>query len=168
MAGETRKGKAMNEENTQKLYQDFPALYRDAKTGVEVNCMQSGFSCGDGWFSLIHQLSAEIEAEAHRLGLDPASDEWPRADQVKEKFGTLRFYVSTPSMPGSFGIEVRGPITSIRPLAGIESIRAMVQEAEARSATVCEYCGNPGTFRGERRIRTLCDRCEVAYQRNEL
>ena len=128
----------MNEENTQKLYQDFPALYRDAGKSMKETCMCWGFCCGDGWFDLMHQLSADIESEALRLGLDPASDEWPCADQVKEKFGTLRFYVSTPAKPGSIGIEVRGSVTSLRTMAGIASIQELVSEAEAKSATICE------------------------------
>lgn len=61
----------------------------------------------------------------------------PKAAQVKEKFGTLRFYM-TAHNPG---------IT--------EAIRA----AEAASAITCEDCGDPGTPRQNGWLRTLCDTC---------
>jgi hypothetical protein len=56
-------------------------------------------------------------------------------DQVKEKFGTLRFYYT----------------------GGDEYIRGMVTMAEAMSGTTCEECGNPGQRRGHGWIYTACD-----------
>lgn len=56
-------------------------------------------------------------------------------DQVKEKFGTLRFYYT----------------------GGDDTIDGMVQMAESMSACVCEECGNPGTQTRGGWIRTLCD-----------
>jgi hypothetical protein len=55
-------------------------------------------------------------------------------DQVKEKFGTLRFYYH----------------------GGDEYIRGLVGMAEAMSARTCEECGAPGTTEGPGWIRTLC------------
>lgn len=57
------------------------------------------------------------------------------AEQVKEKFGTLRFYY-------------RG---------GDDQIRGMVRMAESMSAVTCEECGSPGKIRGSEWFRTLCD-----------
>lgn len=58
------------------------------------------------------------------------------AAQIKEKFGTLRFYVS----------------------GGDEATLGMIQMAEAMSARTCEQCGAPGHTGGRGWIRTLCDR----------
>lgn len=55
--------------------------------------------------------------------------------QVKEKFGTLRFYYD----------------------GGDDVISGMVGFAEALSACTCEQCGAPGVRRGGGWIRTLCD-----------
>ncbi len=55
--------------------------------------------------------------------------------QVKEKFGTLRFYYN----------------------GGDTYIDAMVSFAEAMSACTCERCGAPGVIRGGGWVRTLCD-----------
>jgi hypothetical protein len=161
----------MNEKNTQKLYQDFPVLYRDARPGVEDSCVQWGFSCGDGWYQLIRKFSAAIEAEAKKLGLDTQSEEWPRALQVKEKFGTLRFYVVTPadsseSQSEGVGVESVGGVVSIRPIARVQSIRELVSQAEATSAEICETCGAPGSLNTDGGWwRTTCGHCDA--KRNE-
>ena len=56
-------------------------------------------------------------------------------DQVKEKFGTLRFYYT----------------------GGDEYISGMVTMAEAMSGVTCEDCGDPGERRGGGWIYTACD-----------
>jgi hypothetical protein len=52
---------AMNIENTQKLLTTYPFLYREL--------IEWGFECGDGWFDLVWQLSAEIESAAYLEGI---------------------------------------------------------------------------------------------------
>ena len=61
----------------------------------------------------------------------------PRASQVKEKFGTLRFYMTSAT----------------------SEMYDLVQEAEEKSATICENCGKPGKLRSGGWIRCLCDEC---------
>jgi hypothetical protein len=58
------------------------------------------------------------------------------ATQIKEKFGTLRFYYH----------------------GGDEYIEGIVRMAESMSATTCEVCGAHGKQRGGGWIRTLCDK----------
>ena len=55
-------------------------------------------------------------------------------DQVKEKFGTLRFYYS----------------------GGDDYIRGLVSMAESMSGVTCETCGKPGTSTGGGWIKTAC------------
>ena len=57
------------------------------------------------------------------------------AVQVKEKFGTLRFYYD----------------------GGDDMIDGMVRMAESMSAVTCETCGAPGTTGGRGWISTLCE-----------
>jgi hypothetical protein len=59
-------------------------------------------------------------------------------DQVKEKFGTLRFYYS----------------------GGDDYISGMVSLAESMTGVTCEGCGNPGKSRGGGWIHTYCESCE--------
>jgi len=56
-------------------------------------------------------------------------------DQVKEKFGTLRFYYH----------------------GGDEMIDGMVRMAESMSGLTCEECGKPGRTNNNGWLRTLCE-----------
>lgn len=57
------------------------------------------------------------------------------AEQVKEKFGTLRFYYS----------------------GGNEYTSGVANMAEAMSSSICEVCGKPGKTGGKGWIRTTCE-----------
>lgn len=63
-------------------------------------------------------------------------------DQVKEKFGTLRFYYH----------------------GGDEAVDGMVRMAESMSAMMCEKCSKPATMHHDGWVRTLCDEHEEEYQ----
>lgn len=63
----------------------------------------------------------------------------PRASQVKEKYGTLSFYMTT----------------------GTDEIFNAIYDTEAKSATVCELCGAVGEVRNDGWIITRCDACYV-------
>ncbi len=157
----------MNEANTQKLYADFPLMYLDALAGK--GCMAYGIACGDGWFDLIYKLSADVDAEAKKLGLDQARDAWPRVLQIKEKFGRLCFYLSAgeDSDEGNFSAEVVGQIVSLRPVPNIASIHKLCRDAEKQSLTICEGCGCSATLRDDGWMRVLCDKCEAERQKRK-
>lgn len=61
----------------------------------------------------------------------------PRASQVKEKFGTLSFYMSSAT----------------------DEMYKLISEAERKSGETCEDCGAPGKRRGGGWIVTMCDSC---------
>ena len=63
-------------------------------------------------------------------------------DQVKEKFGTLRFYYS----------------------GGDDYISGMVSLAESMTGVTCEECGNIGEQRGGGWVHTYCTPCEEARE----
>ncbi len=62
--------------------------------------------------------------------------------QVKEKFGTLRFYTQ----------------------GGDSTVYGMIRMAESMSAVICEYCGNPGKAGGSRWVKTLCPCCHATRE----
>ena len=74
----------MNKKNTEKLYRDFPNLYRQHELSMQQTCMCWGFECGDGWFDLIYNLSKRLTEFNSEI----------EAVQVKEKYGGLRFYTN--------------------------------------------------------------------------
>ncbi len=83
------------------------------------------FELGEGWYGLIKNLIDELL----QLGWDK------RVQQVKEKFGGLRFYIENP------------------PVGGHEAI----SRYEKLSYSTCEKCGKEGILRAGGLIRTLCD-----------
>ena len=66
-----------------------------------------------------------------------------RVEQIKEKFGGLRFYYQ----------------------GGNDVVSGMVTMAEAWADKTCETCGDKGTRRGGGWVRTLCDKHEEEYQK---
>lgn len=93
-------------------------------------------SCSAGWYSIIVELDQQL-AE-----IDPAYE----LHQVKEKFGTLRYYYAT---------EVEG---------ARERMNALIRAAEEQAAATCELCGAPGARHSNGRgwIMTLCAECATA------
>ena len=123
----------MNEKNTAYLLKKYPKLYAQYYWTPQQTCMCWGFP-GDGWKTLIDNLSRRITK------LDP--DGTLQAEQVKEKFGGLRFY---------YGGKVR-----TKEIA--EQIRHLVDEAEEKSFHLCEECGHKGEIRNDIGwYRTLCE-----------
>lgn len=131
----------VNEENTQKLIEDFPRLYR----GRECGLMPYGFECGDGWFGLIQKLSFDIEQATRNAGLNSSSEQWPRATQVKEKWGTLRFHfhIRSPGENDLDPVHTLMPTGIIEPRLAIciETLRELISKALEESAGICERCG---------------------------
>jgi hypothetical protein len=64
------------------------------------------------------------------------------ASQVKEKFGTIRFYI--------------GPVESKYD----DRVYEWIDQAEEQSSKTCEHCGAPGKERSGGWILTLCDDCQ--------
>lgn len=51
----------MKNELEENLYKNFPLLYSEHKLPMSHTCMCWGFSCGDGWYDLIYNLSSKLE-----------------------------------------------------------------------------------------------------------
>ena len=85
----------MKEEFDKKLVEAFPLLYGDRRAPIQSTAMCWGFSCNDGWFDIIWDLSSKLEPLIQKfIDENPTAEVHPRASQVKEKFGGLRFYMT--------------------------------------------------------------------------
>lgn len=80
----------------------------------------------EGWFALVDRLITDLKAEGFNVS---------QIDQIKEKFGGLRFYVGATS----------------------ERCHELIRVAEDASFSVCQECGAHGRPRGKNWIRTVCD-----------
>ena len=121
-----------------KLVQSCPLLFAEADS--------FHFECAKGWLGLLTKLCLTIEAILKGM---PAGDLYYTLDntpeatvyrtfevaQVKEKFGTLRFY-----MDGSS-----------------DEVDVLIGAAVLESSETGEKCGEPGTLRANVWFKTLCD-----------
>ena len=132
----------MNRQLMQTLFEKYPRLYCGRKMSLQENLMPFGFECGDGWFGLIDRLSDEIETECQRLLREGElkENDLPIAVQVKEKFGTLSFYMSYTT----------------------EAMLGMINKAAAKSAVTCEKCGGRGVLNIEGWWSVRCEKCRNA------
>ena len=123
------------------LCEKYPKIFVDRHGDPKQTLMCWGFECGDGWYNIISQLCANIQH--HVDWAQEQKEKYGRGEgcsqvvavQIKEKFGTLRFYTN----------------------GGNEQIYGMIRMAESMSAVTCEQCGSPGKSRGRAWIYTACD-----------
>lgn len=108
-----------------------------------------GFAIGPGWWPLVEELCRTIQSHIDNtnkrreslLVKNEFNQKIPDAisqvvvEQIKEKFGGLRFYYN----------------------GGDDFIHGAVWLAEGLSTQICEECGVPGERRNEGWVRTLCN-----------
>lgn len=133
----------MSNELTDKLIKDFPRLFTHVSDdGERLPCAY--LECGDGWFDIIYECSKKI-CEACK---DLSEDDHPKILQIKEKFGGLRYYIS--SCPEEM----------------CDTVRDAVDFAEKKSYETCETCGEPGTGKKSHGwYYTACEKHTISDQK---
>lgn len=150
-----------------KLFSKYPAIFDGRTLGPKQSLMRFGLAVGDGWYNIIDvlceslyrpvrigeaeyrhmrwrelnvgkgDLVTAVDVERARLAAFTAQEEVPRAVQVKEKFGSLNFYLTrTPTSEQQVALEF----------------------AEAMSRCTCEICGSPGEILRDRWHKALCEK----------
>jgi hypothetical protein len=115
-----------------------------------------GFCIGEGWWPIVESLCKQIQSHIdwtnkrhdtlkkdnqYNLKI-PRKVKQVVVGQIKEKFGSLRFYYD----------------------GGDSEISGMVRMAESWAANACEQCGDKGKARTGGWIKTLCDTHEKDRQ----
>lgn len=113
----------MNEHHTKRLLEAYPNLYKELKY----------FECGDGWYNLIEELSYKLEELILRYK-EFNSEYLPYAEQVKEKYGCLSFYMSTSTC----------------------DMGELTHKARITSQRICEVCGEKGELIRDGYYRVRC------------
>ena len=125
----------------------FPEMFFDDRCDISIS---------KGWHSIVSALCATIywhydwqrktrarlledNPHGHKI---PNAVEFPKIQQVKEKFGGLRFYLD----------------------GADDYTNGAITMAESWAARTCEQCGAPGQRRSGGWIRTLCDTHEAERQ----
>lgn len=135
-----------------KMAEKYPRYFGD-------RIKYGGFAIGEGWYPIIEVLISHIDhytkskrnkraydlrkirEENIPLKVTPKMN-WIKVEQIKEKFGGLRFYYQ----------------------GGDEYISGLVSMAESWASRSCETCGDIGKRRSGGWIRTLCDLHEEQHQ----
>ncbi len=127
----------MRKELKEKLVSKYPKIFKQVGLPLDQTGMYFGIECGSGWYWLIDNLCECIQKYIGDNELKQIE-----ATQVKEKYGTLRFYTS----------------------GGDDIIFGMTWMAEHMSSKICEKCGstdNVYTKPNDWWISYLCDKCHV-------
>jgi hypothetical protein len=108
----------VNQKHTDELKKSAPNFFADPARCTAITAY--GFECRDGWFDLLKNAFADIEAvlatlpEEHRRQI--------HCVQVKEKFWGLRIYIHGPAP---------------------RAIHEIIAQAVRNAAKTCECCGTP-------------------------
>lgn len=155
----------MNRDLEKSLFEKYPEIFEGRALGPKKSLMCFGLAVGDGWYNIIDVLCeylyrparlaqaqyrhmrwcelnpgkgdpvTAVDVERARLAILAALAEVPRATQVKEKFGSLHFYLArTPTLEEWAALEF----------------------AESMSRRTCEICGAPGEIKRERWHKAVC------------
>jgi len=114
-----------------KIIQKYPYLYKEVKH----------IECDIGWYKLIDRLSKDLEKLIIELKEnDYEEDQYeflPCASQIKEKYGSLRFYMSS----------------------GTDKMDKLIEKAEQESCEICKICGKIGRIDDSGWLSCLCEKC---------
>lgn len=110
----------MKAELDKALCDKYPKIFAERHGNMRDTAMCWGFECGDGWYKILNILCRIVQS---RIDLNPhLKFTQPIASQVKEKFGTLRFYTNDSD----------------------DFFEGALAYAEAMSAKTCDICGSEG------------------------
>jgi hypothetical protein len=133
----------MKEELEIQLVSKYPDILRDYKGDKMVTCMHWGMECQEGWYDLLDRLMNKLNFISIRLGVQVV------ANQIKEKFGTLRFY---------YTVIIKDENTVDDTTFDIVS--DIVSSAERQSENTCESCGKHGELcTNGGWLKTCCPEC---------
>jgi len=144
----------------EKLFNDFPLLYRSRKKGLQESLLGFGIETSDGWFDLLYELSSKLTNIINNTEWDHCANCYtnkkehkktkkdcpgfvpyiPEVSQIKSKYAGLRYYIH----------------------GATDEMDKLINEAERKSYTTCEECGSPGSLISIRMwYYTLCPKCHV-------
>jgi len=129
----------MNSKLQSKLFKKYPKIFRQRSLPITETCMSWGFECDDGWYWLLDMLCGLLQWD-----IDHNKHGQIEAVQVKEKYGTLRFYTDSSD----------------------DKQEGLISFAEYLSGYVCEHCGSTEEVTQTKGwIVTLCKPCLKEYKK---
>lgn len=134
---------------SEEVMNKHPQIFQEKDLDMRHTCMCWGLEVADTWLPVIDQACTDID-KLCTGGLQLV------AEQVKQKWGELRFYYRIEDD----GDEANGP--------ACEAIVARIEGLEHACNSTCEWCGKPGEARGPGWIRVSCDVCQMKRYGKEV
>lgn len=144
-----------------KLKLKFPYQFNGENIGIHVS---------EGWIKIFTELCININ---DILGKDRMGFHW---GQVKEKWGTARFYPDWENSHGILRLDIMRPTglqsIALNPIDDVpftpdqnakrEAVMTLIHEAEQATKTLCQNCGNTGKLCNiSGLVQTLCPEHEA-------
>lgn len=129
----------MTPELEDKLVRTFPLTFMHVhkRKGLQESLMGFGIEHDNGWYDIVWNMCSKLEPLIQKwIDENPAEEDHPAMLQMKEKYGTARYYLSY----------------------GTDEMYTITDEAERATETTCEQCGEPGTICGVSWLYTLCEK----------
>jgi hypothetical protein len=164
----------MKTELQEKLFSKYPKIFGDRTKPMTETCMCWGLEVGDGWYDLIDVLCEALtytystsvqvdEEDGKRLGIKPYKWELENnyyftveppqviATQVKEKYGTLRFYYRFDLDEKIISLLETKKYPDLQRIIDRYSdyINGVVHFAETASGRTCEATGQSGELHAQ-------------------
>lgn len=150
-----------------KFMSRFPILLQNRNLDEMASCMAHGIECPIGWYRILEQLFSFIEFQniefSRKYGVAAI------ADQVKEKFGTLRLYYGIRNVDengnaiGSENAKCPKSILDIVKTQLEAVIDGLIGEAEKMTETTCAICGmalnDDNTVKTQGYVSYICKEC---------
>ena len=155
----------MKPELDKALCEKYPKIFVNRHADMSTTAMCWGLEVGDGWYNLIYTLCEALtytyttsikvdEEDGKHLGIKPYADNYyftvepPQviADQVKEKFGGLRFYYHLEYNERNNYLLETEKYPDLQQIVDRYSdyINGIIHFAEIASGRTCEETGQPG------------------------
>ena len=155
----------MKPELDKALCEKYPKIFVNRHADMSTTAMCWGLEVGDGWYNLIDTLCEALtytyttsikvdEEDGKHFGVKPYADSYyftvepPQviADQVKEKFGTLRFYYHLEYNERNNYLLETEKYPDLQQIVDRYSdyINGIIHFAEIASGRTCEETGQPG------------------------
>ena len=136
MAENTENEEAVKKESVWHGFMEkYPILFQQKNLTMDKTCMCWGIECPEGWYDTVKDVCDKIEAINNTVGKDHHFE--IQAIQVKEKFGTLRFYLNSYPQENATDEEME----TARLFE--EICEDIVVRAEYLTESVCQVCGRP-------------------------
>lgn len=130
------------------IYKSFPLTFGFDPNGKEPWSM-FGLEVGKGWYESIYKTAEKLEPLIiEQIKKDPEGYKYGyyRTAQLKEKYGTGRWYLS----------------------GGTDEMQDLVEAWETETENICEECGKPGKLRGQGWYYTRCHKHAKPEDRDNL